>query len=84
MAVDAIQGLGIGNKLVQHCLAGCQRKAIAKADFISNRRLLTRFTPIQNRSFIEVPLETLIMSARYKMELLRVVVTFDFYTQKLF
>jgi N-acetylglutamate synthase-like GNAT family acetyltransferase len=59
MAVDAIQGLGIGNKLVQHCLAVAKEKKIVKLILYLTERLTTSFTSLFKIWFIEVPLKTL-------------------------
>jgi N-acetylglutamate synthase-like GNAT family acetyltransferase len=72
MAVtDAIQGLGIGNKLVQHCLAVAKEKKIVKLILYSNRRLTPALHLYSKYGFIEVPLEnTDYERADIKMELL--------------
>jgi N-acetylglutamate synthase-like GNAT family acetyltransferase len=72
MAVtDGVQGLGIGNKLVQHCLAVAKEKQIAKLILYSNRRLKSALHLYEKYGFVEVPLEnTDYERADIKMELI--------------
>lgn len=72
MAVtDGVQGLGIGNKLVQHCLAVAKEKQIAKLILYSNRRLKSALHLYEKYGFIEVPLKnTDYERADIKMELI--------------
>ena len=58
MAVaDGLQGLGIGHKLLLHCLAVAETKGIQKLILYSNRRLLPAIHLYEKFGFVEVPLE---------------------------
>jgi ribosomal protein S18 acetylase RimI-like enzyme len=58
MAVtDGVQGLGIGNKLMEHCLVVAQQKGIKKLLLYSNRKLLPALYLYKKFGFEEVPLE---------------------------
>jgi N-acetylglutamate synthase-like GNAT family acetyltransferase len=58
MAVsDRAQGLGIGNQLVQHCIAVAKENNIKKLVLYSNRILLPAIHLYQKFGFIEVTLE---------------------------
>jgi ribosomal protein S18 acetylase RimI-like enzyme len=58
MAVtDGIQGLGVGKKLMLHCLAVAEAKGIEKLILYSNRRLLPAIHLYEKFGFVEVPLE---------------------------
>ena len=58
MAVtDAAQGLGIGNKLMEHCIEVAQQKGIKKLLLYSNRKLLTALYLYRKFGFEEVYLE---------------------------
>jgi N-acetylglutamate synthase-like GNAT family acetyltransferase len=58
MAVtDGVQGLGIGNKLMEHCLVVAQQKGIKKLILYSNRKLLPALYLYKKYDFEEVPLE---------------------------
>lgn len=57
MAVsDKAQGLGIGNKLLIHCLAVAEENNIKKLILYSNRKLLPAIHLYEKFGFIEVPL----------------------------
>jgi N-acetylglutamate synthase-like GNAT family acetyltransferase len=57
MAVsDKAQGLGIGNKLLVHCLAVAEENNIKKLFLYSNRILLPAIHLYEKFGFIEVPL----------------------------
>ncbi|MGO4771397.1 GNAT family N-acetyltransferase [Flavobacterium sp. W22_SRS_FK3] len=57
MAVsDKAQGIGIGNKLLLHCLAVAEEKDIKKLVLYSNRILLPAIHLYEKFGFIEVPL----------------------------
>ena len=59
MAVtDSVQGLGIGNKLIQHCMLVAQQKAILKFILYSNRKLLPAIYLYEKFGFKEVSLES--------------------------
>ena len=70
MAVsDKAQGLGIGNKLLEHCIAIAEEKKIKKLILYSNRILLPAIHLYEKFGFIEVPLEEgLYERANIKME----------------
>lgn len=58
MAVnDVLQGLGIGQKLMDHCLLIAQQKNIRKLILYSNRKLLPAIYLYKKVGFIEIPLE---------------------------
>jgi N-acetylglutamate synthase-like GNAT family acetyltransferase len=58
MAVtDGVQGLGIGNKLMEHCIAVAKEKGIHKIILYSNRKLLPAIYLYKKYGFEEVSLE---------------------------
>lgn len=58
MAVnDVVQGRGIGQKLMDHCLLIAQQKNIRKLILYSNRKLLPAIYLYKKVGFIEIPLE---------------------------
>lgn len=58
MAVsDKAQGLGIGNKLLIHCLAVAEESNVKKLILYSNRKLLPAIHLYEKFGFAEVPLE---------------------------
>nr|WP_315224943.1 GNAT family N-acetyltransferase [uncultured Flavobacterium sp.] len=58
MAVsDKAQGLGIGNKLLVHCLAVAEESGIKKVILYSNTKLLPAIHLYRKFGFIETPLE---------------------------
>jgi ribosomal protein S18 acetylase RimI-like enzyme len=58
MAVtDGVQGLGIGKKLMLHCLAVAEAKGMEKVILYSNRKLLSAIHLYEKFGFVEVPLE---------------------------
>jgi N-acetylglutamate synthase-like GNAT family acetyltransferase len=58
MAVtDGIQGMGIGQKLLEHCLLVAQQKRIKKLILYSNRKLLPAIYLYEKFGFEEVSLE---------------------------
>jgi len=58
MAVsDKAQGLGIGNKLLVHCLAVAEENGIKKVLLYSNRKLLPAIHLYRKFGFEEIPLE---------------------------
>ena len=58
MAVtDGVQGLGIGKKLMLHCLAIAEAKGMEKLILYSNRKLLSAIHLYEKFGFVEVPLE---------------------------
>jgi len=58
MAVtEGLQGLGIGNKLMEHCIEFAQQKGIKKLLLYSNRKLLPALYLYKKFGFKEVPLE---------------------------
>ena len=70
MAVtDSYQGLGVGEKLILHCLAVAEAKGIEKLILYSNRKLLPAIHLYKKFGFVEVPLESSIYErADIKME----------------
>lgn len=58
MAVtDTIQGLGIGKKIMEHCLAVAKDKGIQKLILYSNRSLLPAIHLYKKYGFVEIALE---------------------------
>jgi N-acetylglutamate synthase-like GNAT family acetyltransferase len=58
MAVsDKAQGLGIGNKLLVHCITVAKENNIKKLFLYSNRRLLPAIHLYTKFGFIEIPIE---------------------------
>lgn len=58
MAVsDKAQGLGIGNKLLAHCMTVAKENKIQKLFLYSNRKLLPAIHLYEKFGFVEVPLE---------------------------
>jgi ribosomal protein S18 acetylase RimI-like enzyme len=58
MAVsDKAQGLGIGNKLLVHCMAVAEENNIKKLLLYSNRKLLPAIHLYEKFGFTEIPLE---------------------------
>jgi ribosomal protein S18 acetylase RimI-like enzyme len=58
MAVsDGNQGLGIGKKLMEHCLNEAKEKGIQKLILYSNRKLLPAIHLYESFGFIEIPVE---------------------------
>jgi N-acetylglutamate synthase-like GNAT family acetyltransferase len=58
MAVtDGVQGLGIGKKLMLHCLAVAEAKRMEKLILYSNRKLLSAIHLYKKFGFVEVLLE---------------------------
>jgi ribosomal protein S18 acetylase RimI-like enzyme len=58
MAVsDKAQGLGIGNRLLTHCIAAAEKKNIKNLILYSNRILLPALHLYKKFGFKEVPLE---------------------------
>jgi ribosomal protein S18 acetylase RimI-like enzyme len=58
MAVtDTIQGLGIGKKIMEHCLAVAKREGIQKLILYSNRSLLPAIHLYEKYGFVEIALE---------------------------
>lgn len=55
--IDGVQGLGVGKKLMLHCLAVAEAKGIEKLILYSNRRLLPAIHLYEKFGFVEVPLE---------------------------
>ncbi|MDD5150499.1 MAG: GNAT family N-acetyltransferase [Flavobacterium sp.] len=70
MAVtDGIQGLGIGQKLMEHSLKIAKQKTIKKLILYSNRKLLPAIYLYKKFGFVEVPLEEGVYErANIKME----------------
>lgn len=58
MAVtDGVQGLGVGKKLLEHCILIAQEKQIKKIILYSNRSLLPAIHLYKKFGFEEIPLE---------------------------
>ncbi|PTT17304.1 GNAT family N-acetyltransferase [Flavobacterium sp. HMWF030] len=58
MAVsDKAQGLGIGNKLLVHCLAVAEERNIKRLFLYSNTKLLPAIHLYEKFGFVEIPLE---------------------------
>lgn len=70
MAVtESAQGLGIGKKLLEHCLRVAEKTSVKKLILYSNRRLLPAIHLYEKFGFVEVPLESgLYERADIKME----------------
>ena len=70
MAVtDGLQGLGIGKKLVEHCLAFAKERNIQKLILYSNRKLEPAIHLYKKHGFVEIELENGIYErADIKME----------------
>ena len=70
MAVsDAAQGLGIGNKLLEHCINVAKENNIKKLFLYSNTILLPAIHLYKKFGFVEIPLEAGIYErANIKME----------------
>ena len=59
MAITSkIQGLGIGKKLIDHCLFFAKENKIEKLILYSNRKLLTALHLYRKFGFEEIELET--------------------------
>jgi ribosomal protein S18 acetylase RimI-like enzyme len=58
MAVtDTIQGLGIGKKIMEHCLTVAKEEGIQKLILYSNRSLLAAIHLYEKYGFVEIALE---------------------------
>jgi ribosomal protein S18 acetylase RimI-like enzyme len=58
MAVtDAVQRLGVGKKLLEHCFAVARAKGIEKLILYSNRKLLSAIHLYEKYGFEEIPVE---------------------------
>jgi len=58
MAVTgSVQGMGVGKKMIQHCLEVVKVKKIEKLILYSNKKLLPAIYLYEKFGFIEVPLE---------------------------
>ncbi|MFE3871617.1 GNAT family N-acetyltransferase [Flavobacterium sp. ZS1P70] len=58
MAVtNTIQGLGIGKKIMEHCLAVAKKEGIYKLILYSNRSLLSAIHLYEKYGFVEIALE---------------------------
>lgn len=58
MAVtDGVQGLGIGQKLMDYCLLIAKQKKIKKLILYSNRKLVPAIYLYKKVGFVEIPLE---------------------------
>lgn len=64
-----VQGMGIGNKLIEHCIATATEKGIYKIILYSNRRLVPAIYLFKKYGFREVPFEGAVYErADIKME----------------
>ena len=70
MAVtDGVQGLGIGRKLMEHCVKAAEEINLKKIIIYSNRKLVPAITLYEKFGFKEIPLEAGIYErADIKME----------------
>lgn len=70
MAVtDGVQGLGIGKKLMEHCVKAAEENQLKKIIIYSNRKLVPAITLYEKFGFKEIPLEAGIYErADIKME----------------
>jgi ribosomal protein S18 acetylase RimI-like enzyme len=70
MAVTTdVQGLGIGRKLMEHCMKAAKENQIKKIIIYSNRRLIPAISLYEKFGFAEVPLDDCIYErADIKME----------------
>ncbi|NGY38805.1 GNAT family N-acetyltransferase [Flavobacterium sp. XN-5] len=70
MAVtDGVQGLGIGKKLMEHCVKTAKENNLKKIIIYSNRKLVPAITLYEKFGFKEIPLEAGIYErADIKME----------------
>tara|TARA_R110000868_G_scaffold194459_2_gene439880 strand:- start:4820 stop:5299 length:480 start_codon:yes stop_codon:yes gene_type:complete len=70
MAVtDGVQGLGIGKKLLDHCVQVANEQQIKKLILYSNRKLTPAIHLYEKYGFVEVPLEDSVYErADIKME----------------
>jgi ribosomal protein S18 acetylase RimI-like enzyme len=58
MAVtEGIQGLGIGKKLMEHCIKAVEEKQLKKIIIYSNRKLVPAIGLYEKYGFVEIPLE---------------------------
>ncbi len=58
MAVtDGVQGLGIGTKMLNHCITFAQEKKWDKLILYSNRKLVSAIHLYEKFGFVEIPLE---------------------------
>lgn len=58
MAVaEGVQGMGIGKKMMVHCIAVAEQKGIKKLILYSNRKLLPAIHLYEKFDFVEIPLE---------------------------
>ena len=58
MAVtDGVQGLGIGTKMLNHCISFAQEKKWDKLILYSNRKLVSAIHLYEKFGFVEIPLE---------------------------
>ena len=58
MAVtDGVQGLGIGKKLLDHCIQVANEQQMKKIILYSNRKLIPAIHLYEKYGFVEVPLE---------------------------
>lgn len=58
MAVtDGVQGLGIGKRLMEHCVKAAQENNLKKMIIYSNRKLVPAITLYEKFGFKEIPLE---------------------------
>jgi N-acetylglutamate synthase-like GNAT family acetyltransferase len=70
MAVtDSVQGLGIGKKLMEHCIKAAEENHIEKIIIYSNRRLVPAISLYRKFGFEEIPVdEGIYERADIKME----------------